>query len=78
MPRWGDFSLMPHSKSLFFRVKNYLTKKILEEPMDETRIKIDVDATKKTMGVIVYVVGVLVFVVGCGAGYVIFKLFGWW
>lgn len=46
--------------------------------MDETRIKIDVDATKKTMGVIVYVVGVLVFVVGCGAGYVIFKLFGWW
>lgn len=78
MPWWGDFSLVPQGKSLFLRVKNYLTKKILEEPMDETRIKIDVDATKKTMGVIVYVLGSAAFLVGCGIGYVIFRLLGWW
>lgn len=46
--------------------------------MDETRIKIDVDATKKTMGVIVWVLGSAAFLGGCGIGYVIFRLLGWW
>lgn len=46
--------------------------------MDETRIKVDVGATKKTMGIIVWMFGALALLGGCGIGYVIFRLLGWW
>ena len=46
--------------------------------MDETRIPVDMDQEKRTMGVIVLIAGVFAFLI-CGfVTYVIFRLLGWW